>query len=252
MASATPHWASWGHFLGGKTQIMADHNIGAFLRVRNLTKKFGNFTALKNISLDVCEGKFVCFLGPSGCGKTTLLRAIAGLDIQTSGTIEQAGRDISALPPTERDFGIVFQSYALFPNLTVNRNVAYGLENKGMAKPAIIKHVSKLLDLVGLSDQGEKYPSQLSGGQQQRVAVARALANRPRLLLADEPTANVDPANQQNMIDLIRGTCQEEKIALLMVTHGAEVARQFDRIDHLEEINRVGIVQGERMQVDDG
>ena len=98
-----------------ETQIMADHNIGTFLRIRNLTKKFGNFTALKNISLDVSEGKFVCFLGPSGCGKTTLLRAIAGLDIQTSGTIEQAGRDISALPPTERDFGIVFQSYALFP-----------------------------------------------------------------------------------------------------------------------------------------
>ena len=97
-----------------------------YLKVRNLTKNFGDFTALKDISLDVVESEFVCFLGPSGCGKTTLLRAVAGLDIQTAGTIEQGGRDISALPPSERDFGIVFQSYALFPNLTVTKNVAYG------------------------------------------------------------------------------------------------------------------------------
>ena len=224
MASATPHWASWGHFLGGKTQIMADHNIGAFLRVRNLTKKFGNFTALKNISLDVCEGKFVCFLGPSGCGKTTLLRAIAGLDIQTSGTIEQAGRDISALPPAERDFGIVFQSYALFPNLTVNRNVAYGLENKGMAKPAIIKHVSKLLDLVGLSDQGEKYPSQLSGGQQQRVAVARALATSPGLLLLDEPLSALDAKVRAHLRHEIKTLHHKIGITTIMVTHDQEEA----------------------------
>jgi iron(III) transport system ATP-binding protein len=106
----------------------------AYLRIRNLTKRFGTFTALKNISLDVRQGEFVCFLGPSGCGKTTLLRAIAGLDVQTEGTVEQNGRDISNLPPAQRDFGIVFQSYALFPNLTIDRNIAYGLENKGMAR----------------------------------------------------------------------------------------------------------------------
>jgi len=109
----------------------------AYLKVENLTKKFGDFTALKDISLEVFEGEFVCFLGPSGCGKTTLLRAIAGLDIQTAGRVEQAGRDISTLPPSERDFGIVFQSYALFPNLTVTRNVAYGLENRKIPKPDI-------------------------------------------------------------------------------------------------------------------
>ena len=113
---------------------MANSDASAYLQVRNLYKNFGDFTALKDISLDVYESEFVCFLGPSGCGKTTLLRAIAGLDIQSAGTIEQAGRNISSLPPTERDFGIVFQSYALFPNLSVNRNVAYGLENKGTAK----------------------------------------------------------------------------------------------------------------------
>ena len=112
----------------------------AFLKIRNLTKMFGTFTALKDLSLDVKEGEFICFLGPSGCGKTTFLRAIAGLDIQTAGSIEQAGKDISPLPPAERDFGIVFQSYALFPNLTVKANVAYGLENAGRSKSEI-KHL---------------------------------------------------------------------------------------------------------------
>lgn len=153
-----------------------------YLSIRDLLKMFGSFTALKDIALDINEGEFVCFLGPSGCGKTTLLRAIAGLDIQTAGSVVQAGKDISALPPSERDFGIVFQSYALFPNLTVNKNVAYGLENAGAAKGEITKRVAELLDLVGLPDQGVKYPAQLSGGQQQRVALARALATSPGLL----------------------------------------------------------------------
>ena len=120
---------------------MTDTTSSPYLKVENIVKKFGCFTALNNISLEIFESEFVCFLGPSGCGKTTLLRAIAGLDIQTSGTIKQAGKDISTLPPSERDFGIVFQSYALFPNLTVHRNVAYGLENKGMAKPDIVARV---------------------------------------------------------------------------------------------------------------
>ena len=114
----------------------------AFLKVESLTKKFGDFTALKDISLEINEGEFICFLGPSGCGKTTLLRAIAGLDIQTRGRVEQAGTDISGLPPSERDFGIVFQSYALFPNLTVNKNVAYGLETRKTSKSEIGARVS--------------------------------------------------------------------------------------------------------------
>jgi iron(III) transport system ATP-binding protein len=159
----------------------------AFLRMRELSKKFGEFTALDRISLDIHEGEFVCFLGPSGCGKTTLLRAIAGLDPQTSGSIEQAGRDISTLPAARRDFGIVFQSYALFPNLTAAKNVAYGLENARMARAAVRARVRELLELVGLPEQGDKYPAQLSGGQQQRVALARALATSPGLLLLDEP-----------------------------------------------------------------
>jgi iron(III) transport system ATP-binding protein len=164
----------------------------AFLKIRNLTKNFGDFTALKDISLDVYDGEFICFLGPSGCGKTTLLRAVAGLDIQTNGTVEQANQDISALPPSERDFGIVFQSYALFPNLTVNKNIAYGLENRKLPKAEIKARVVELLDLVGLPDQGEKYPAQLSGGQQQRIALARAIATSPGLLLLDEPLSALD------------------------------------------------------------
>jgi iron(III) transport system ATP-binding protein len=156
-----------------------------YLRIQRLTKRFGGFTALDDISLEIAEGEFVCFLGPSGCGKTTLLRAIAGLDIQTTGRIEQNGRDISALPPTKRDFGIVFQSYALFPNLTAAKNVAYGLENTRAARAEVAGRVRELLDLMGLSAHGAKYPAQLSGGQQQRVALARALATSPGLLLLD-------------------------------------------------------------------
>ncbi len=164
----------------------------AFLKIRDLWKAFGNFVALKEISLEINEGEFVCFLGPSGCGKTTLLRAVAGLDLQTSGSIEQAGRDISNLPPAERDFGIVFQSYALFPNLTIEKNIAFGLENTGMKKTAITARVTELLELVGLPDQGRKYPAQLSGGQQQRIALARAIAMEPGLLLLDEPLSALD------------------------------------------------------------
>ncbi|HHK73879.1 MAG TPA: ATP-binding cassette domain-containing protein, partial [Rhizobiales bacterium] len=163
-----------------------------YLRIENLTKKFGDFTALREVSLSIAEGEFICFLGPSGCGKTTLLRAIAGLDIQTSGEVWQAGRNISALPASERDFGIVFQSYALFPNLKIFKNVAYGLENKKLPRAKIKARVEELLELVGLSEQGDKYPAQLSGGQQQRVALARALATSPGLLLLDEPLSALD------------------------------------------------------------
>ncbi|SVE44572.1 uncharacterized protein METZ01_LOCUS497426, partial [marine metagenome] len=168
----------------GKTR---ENENGPFLRIEQLTKMFGTFKAIEGISFEVFEGEFVCFLGPSGCGKTSLLRCIAGLDIQTSGRVIQAGEDISILPSTSRDFGIVFQSYALFPNLTVYKNLAYGLENRHIKNDAVRKRVEELLKLVGLSGQEAKYPTQLSGGQQQRVALARALATWPGLLLLDEP-----------------------------------------------------------------
>ncbi len=201
------------------------------MQVRNLTKKFGSFTALNNIALDVHEGEFICFLGPSGCGKTTFLRAIAGLDIQTSGTIIQAGKDISPLPPAERDFGIVFQSYALFPNLTVNRNIAYGLENAGQSKSDVATRVAQLLELVGLPDQGDKYPAQLSGGQQQRIALARALATSPGLLLLDEPLSALDAKVRTHLRHEIKSLQEKLGITTIMVTHDQEEALTMaDRI----------------------
>lgn len=206
-------------------------NRTPYLQINRLTKKFGVFTALDSVSLDVFEGEFVCFLGPSGCGKTTFLRAIAGLDIQTSGTVEQAGRDISALPPSERDFGIVFQSYALFPNLTVARNIAFGLENQKIAKADIDKRVEELLGLVELPDQGNKYPAQLSGGQQQRVALARALATSPGLLLLDEPLSALDAKVRTYLRHEMKALQRRLGVTTIMVTHDQEEALTMaDRI----------------------
>src|SRR5687768_11979725 len=202
-----------------------------YLRIRKVDKYFGGFQALRNVSLDVFPGEFVCFLGPSGCGKTTLLRAIAGLDPQTTGTIEQGGRDISALPPGRRDFGIVFQSYALFPNLTAAQNVAYGLENRRMPRAEIERRVRELLALVGLPDQGPKYPSQLSGGQQQRVAVARALATSPTLFLLDEPLSALDAKVRVHLRQEISQLQRRLGITTIMVTHDQEEALTMaDRI----------------------
>ena len=203
----------------------------SYLRIRRLTKKFGEFTALADISLDVLEGEFVCFLGPSGCGKTTLLRAIAGLDIQSAGTVEQAGADISALPPSERDFGIVFQSYALFPNMTVARNVAYGLESQRRSRAEVRDRVRELLDLVGLPDQGDKYPAQLSGGQQQRIALARAIAMSPGLLLLDEPLSALDAKVRARLRYEVKALQRRLGITTIMVTHDQEEALTMaDRI----------------------
>ena len=202
-----------------------------YLRIDRLTKKFGSFVALDSVSLDVYEGEFICFLGPSGCGKTTFLRAIAGLDIQTSGTVEQDGKDISALPPSERDFGIVFQSYALFPNLTSNRNIAFGLENQKLEKSKIKARVAELLELVGLPEQGDKYPAQLSGGQQQRIALARALATSPGLLLLDEPLSALDAKVRGHLRQEMKLLQRRLGVTTVMVTHDQEEALTMaDRI----------------------
>ena len=202
-----------------------------FVRIRDLTKTFGQFTALKDVSLDVMKGEFVCFLGPSGCGKTTLLRAIAGLDPQDRGMIEIDGRDVSNLPPAARDFGIVFQSYALFPNLTVAANVGYGLVNRRRPRSEIAARTSDLLALVGLGDQGSKYPVQLSGGQQQRVALARALATSPSLLLLDEPLSALDARVRVRLRDEIKELQRKLRVTTVMVTHDQEEALSMaDRI----------------------
>jgi len=195
-----------------------------YLTIRNIDKFFGGFQALKNVSLDVYPGEFVCFLGPSGCGKTTLLRAIAGLDIQDSGTIAQGGKDISALPPSRRDYGIVFQSYALFPNLTTAENIAYGLVNLGKDKAAIAARVAELVSLVSLRGQEAKYPAQLSGGQQQRVALARAIAMAPGLLLLDEPLSALDARVRLNLRGELKQLQRRIGVTTIMVTHDQEEA----------------------------
>lgn len=210
---------------------VSDKGDKVFLTIDRLTKKFGDFVALDRVSLTVNEGEFICFLGPSGCGKTTLLRAIAGLDIQTSGSVHQDGKDISALPPAERDFGIVFQSYALFPNLSVEKNIAFGLENQKMAKPDITRRVVELLELVGLSEQSKKYPSQLSGGQQQRIALARALATSPGLLLLDEPLSALDAKVRTYLRHEMKALQRRLGVTTIMVTHDQEEALTMaDRI----------------------
>ena len=173
----------------------------------------------------------MCFLGPSGCGKTTLLRAIAGLDIQTSGRIEQVGRDISRLPPARRDFGIVFQSYALFPNLTAAQNVGYGLRDTRKRRAQVAQRVAELLTMVGLDGHGHKYPAQLSGGQQQRVALARALAPSPGLLLLDEPLSALDAKVRIYLRQEIRQLQRRLGVTTVMVTHDQEEALTMaDRI----------------------
>lgn len=214
-----------------------------FLRIRNLVKRFGAFVALKDVSLDVTSGEFVCFLGPSGCGKTTLLRAIAGLDPQDEGLIEMGGRDVSRLPPAGRDFGIVFQSYALFPNLTVAANIGYGLVNRRRSNSEIKARVRELLSLIGLADQETKYPVQLSGGQQQRVALARALATSPGLLLLDEPLSALDARVRLRLRDQIKDLQRRLGVTTIMVTHDQEEAMSMaDRIVVMNQgvIDQVG------------
>ncbi len=201
------------------------------VRVGGIVKRFGVFAALDGVSLDIAEGELVCFLGPSGCGKTTLLRVIAGLDRQDEGTIEIAGRDVSNAPPSARDFGIVFQSYALFPNLSVADNVGYGLVSRRWPRVEITARVDELLALVGLADQHAKYPAQLSGGQQQRVALARALASRPSLLLLDEPLSALDARVRLRLRAEIKDLQRRLGVTTILVTHDQEEALSMsDRI----------------------
>ncbi|MGL5083473.1 MAG: putative 2-aminoethylphosphonate ABC transporter ATP-binding protein [Microcoleaceae cyanobacterium] len=202
-----------------------------YLQIEGVNKSFGNFVALREIYLNVYPSEFVCLLGPSGCGKTTLLRIIAGLEQQTSGRVIQAGKDVSQLPPSKRDFGIVFQSYALFPNLTVEQNIGYGLQNEGRPKQEIQAKVSELISLVGLEGNSHKFPSQMSGGQQQRVALARALAQSPGLLLLDEPLSALDAKVREKLRTEITQLQKRLGITTVMVTHDqAEALSMADRV----------------------
>lgn len=208
----------------------------AHLETHDLTKRFGAFVALDKVGLAVERGEFLVLLGPSGCGKTTLLRAIAGLERQDSGEIFHAGEEISKRSPALRDFGIVFQSYALFPNLNVGENVGYGLKSRkadrgGDGRARVRRRVAEMLELVGLPGIEQKYPAQLSGGQQQRVALARALATAPDLLLLDEPLSALDAIERVRLRAEIRNLQNQLGVTTIMVTHDQEEALAMaDRI----------------------
>jgi iron(III) transport system ATP-binding protein len=221
--------------------LMPDSSQHPYLSVEGLSKSFGSFNALSDITLTINEGEFACFLGPSGCGKTTLLRCIAGLEQQSAGRIHQAQTDISTLPPSGRDFGIVFQSYALFPNLTVYDNVAYGLVNKKWGKQETVARVDELLTMVNLMEHKQKYPSQLSGGEQQRVALSRALATSPGLLLLDEPLSALDAKVRLYLRKQIKELHTRLGVTTIMVTHDQEEAQSM--ADNIFVMNNGEVVQ---------
>lgn len=201
------------------------------LILRNVSKRFGNVKALDNFDLEVGVGELVALLGPSGCGKTTALRVVAGLEHQDSGSVFVGDRDISQVPAHKRNMGMVFQAYSLFPNLTVEENVAFGLQMRKVSKHLRLKKAHELLDLVGLDSQSKRYTHQLSGGQQQRVALARALAFEPEILLLDEPLSALDAQVRVNLREEIRRLQLSLGTTTLFVTHDQEEAMAIsDRV----------------------
>ena len=198
--------------------------MGRNLRLENLTKQFGTLTAVDHVNLEIEEGEFLCFLGPSGCGKTTVLRMITGFETVTEGKVIFDGKVINDLIPQKREFGIVFQSYALFPNMTVEENIAFGLRVRKVPKKVIAKRLDQMLDLVGLRDWRSLYPAQLSGGQQQRVALVRALAPDPQVLLLDEPLSALDAKIRVRLRAEVKRLQQELKKTMIYVTHDQEEA----------------------------
>ena len=203
----------------------------AFLEISHLEKSFGANRVVKDFSLDIDQGEFVSLLGPSGCGKTTVLRMVAGFETPSTGSIRIDGQDVVNLRPNQRNIGMVFQAYALFPNLTVAQNVGFGLKVKGVPRAESDARVVEMLRLIGLSDLGGRFPFQLSGGQQQRVALARALAVRPRVLLLDEPLSALDAKIRVSLRAEIRDIQRELGITTIFVTHDQEEAMSMsDRI----------------------
>jgi len=211
-------------------------NASTLIRLENINKSFGSVKAVKNISIDIKEGELITFIGPSGCGKTTLLRTIAGFHQPTSGDIYLEGTRITDLAPEKRETGMVFQSYALFPHMTVFDNVAYGLNLRKVSKQETKERVQKALAQVQLEGYGERKPSELSGGQQQRVAIARCLVLRPKVLLLDEPLSNLDANLRVTMRDEIRRLKEELNLTIIFVTHDQEEALSIsDRVMVLKD-----------------
>jgi spermidine/putrescine transport system ATP-binding protein len=209
--------------------------------LRNVTKRFDTFTAVDDLSLELGQGEFFTLLGPSGCGKTTTLRMIAGFERPTSGEIEIEGEDVAALPPHKRPTNTVFQSYALFPHLSVEKNVAFGLKRKGVGKDETAERVATELRRVGLSREANRRPSQLSGGMQQRVALARALVNLPKVLLLDEPLGALDLKLRKGLQVELKRIQREVGITFVYVTHDQEEALTMS--DRIAVMNRGRVEQ---------
>ncbi|MDP2120053.1 MAG: ABC transporter ATP-binding protein [Hoeflea sp.] len=202
-----------------------------YLSIDGISKSFGAMQVVRDADIAVKRGEFVSFLGPSGCGKTTILRMVAGFETPSTGSISIDGRDITYLKPSQRKIGMVFQSYALFPNLTVAGNIGFGLRVAGVGRAAIDERVAEMLALIKLPQLADRFPWQLSGGQQQRVALARAIAPRPTVLLLDEPLSALDAKIRVSLREEIRGIQQELGITTIFVTHDQEEALSMsDRV----------------------
>lgn len=213
-----------------------------FIRIRGISKHFGNFVAVDNVDLDIGRGELFSILGGSGCGKTTLLRMLAGFETPTSGTIEIDGVDITAVPPYDRPVNMMFQSYAVFPHMTVEKNIAYGLHKEKVPAAEIAKRVNEVIELVQLGDFRKREPKQLSGGQQQRVALARALIKRPKVLLLDEPLAALDKKLREHTQFELMNIQHELGITFVVVTHDQEEAMTLS--------NRIAVMEkGRFLQV---
>ncbi|WP_410513156.1 ABC transporter ATP-binding protein [Paenibacillus sp. BR2-3] len=212
-----------------------------FLKLQGVRKMFGNSCVLDNVDLQIREGELVTLLGPSGCGKSTLLRCIAGLSELDGGSISLANKDLGKQPPRLREVGMVFQSYALFPNLTAGQNVEYGMKMRGLSKEARRRRCEELLALVDLEDKRDVYPQSLSGGQQQRVALARSLAVQPKVLLLDEPLSALDAKIRKNLRAEIRDIQKRLNMTTLFVTHDQEEALTVS--DRICIMNKGRIVQ---------
>jgi len=213
----------------------------AYVRIAHVTKKFGEFVAVDDVSLDIRRGEIFCLLGGSGSGKTTLLRMLAGFERPSTGTMHIDGVDMSAIPPYERPVNMMFQSYALFPHMSVEKNVAFGLEQEGLSRDAIRRQVGEILDIVKMSGFGVRKPHQLSGGQRQRVALARALVKRPKLLLLDEPLAALDKKLREHTQFELLNIQQRLGVTFIVVTHDQEEAMTLGQ--RLGVMNHGRIVQ---------